>query len=253
MLFRSIAVQSNQNDQHGGQSIVNFDYGLAPGVAKTYRRKYRLNIKKALELIADMDIEDSMLKDLHREILETGVPLQMDEDKLFCQEEKNRLIEIGISESTIERAQSYARKNALEETDRATYQAMEALVHNLNTMHSRAGAQTPFSSINYGMDLSPEGRMVIKNVLLAQEAGLGDGETPIFPIHIFRVKEGINYNEGDPSYDLFQLAIRVSAKRLFPNFSFQDAPFNLKYYKEGQPETEIAYMGCRTRDRKSVV
>ncbi len=124
---------------------------------------------------------------------------------------------------------------------------MEALVHNLNTMHSRAGAQIPFSSINYGTDTSPEGRMAVRNLLLATEAGLGNGETPIFPIHIFKVKEGINYNPGDPNYDLFQLACRVSAKRLFPNFSFLDAPYNLKYYSPGNPHTEIAYMGCRTR------
>lgn len=123
---------------------------------------------------------------------------------------------------------------------------MEAFIHNLNTMHSRAGAQTPFSSINYGMDTSTEGRMVMKNILLVTEAGLGHGETPIFPIQIFRVKEGINYNPGEPNYDLFKLACRVSAKRLFPNFSFQDAPYNLQYYK-GTPETEISYMGCRTR------
>ena len=113
-------------------------------------------------------------------------------------------------------------------------------------MHSRAGAQTPFSSINYGMDTSAEGRMVIKNILLATEQGLGSGETPIFPVQIFRVKEGVNYNPGDPNYDLFRLAMRCSAKRLFPNFSFLDAPFNLQYYK-GTPETEISYMGCRTR------
>ena len=124
---------------------------------------------------------------------------------------------------------------------------MEALIHNLNTMKFRAGAQTPFSSINYGMDTTPEGRMVIENILLAQEAGLGNGETPIFPIHIFKVKDGVNYNPTDPNYDLFKLACRVSAKRLFPNFSFVDAPFNLQYYKEGNPDTEIAYMGCRTR------
>ena len=137
-------------------------------------------------------------------------------------------------------------KNCLLYTsDTATYQAMEAFIHNLNTMHSRAGAQTPFSSINYGMDTSAEGRMVMKNVLLATERGLGHGETPIFPIQIFRVKKGVNYEKDDPNYDLFKLACRVSAKRLFPNFSFQDAPFNAKYYK-GTPETEIAYMGCRT-------
>ena len=114
-------------------------------------------------------------------------------------------------------------------------------------MHSRAGAQVPFSSLNYGTDTSPEGRMVTKNLLLATEAGLGHGETPIFPVSIFKVKEGINYNPGDPNYDLFQLACRVSAKRLFPNFAFIDAPFNLRYYKPGNVDTEVAYMGCRTR------
>ena len=147
----------------------------------------------------------------------------------------------------IKKIQDFAYEKSARETDKATYQAMEALIHNLNTMNSRAGAQTPFSSINYGTDTSTEGRMVIRNILLAEEAGLGNGETPIFPIHIFKVKEGVNYNPGDPNYDLFKLACKVSAKRLFPNFSFIDAPFNLPYYKEGNPDTEIAYMGCRTR------
>ena len=124
---------------------------------------------------------------------------------------------------------------------------MEGLIHNLNTMHSRAGAQVPFSSINYGMDTSWAGRLAIEQLLLATEAGLGNGETPIFPIQIFRVKEGVSFNPGDPNYDLFKLAMRVSAKRLFPNFSFLDAPFNLKYYIPGHPETEVGYMGCRTR------
>ena len=148
--------------------------------------------------------------------------------------------------SLLKKVLHYAETAAKRDTDRATFQAMEALIHNLNTMHSRAGAQTPFSSINYGMDTSAEGRMVIKNILLATEAGLGSGETPIFPVQIFRVKEGVNYNPGDPNYDLFKLAMRCSAKRLFPNFSFLDAPYNLQYYK-GTPETEISYMGCRTR------
>ena len=148
--------------------------------------------------------------------------------------------------------QRFAKKHAEKEIDRSTYQAMEALIHNLNTMHSRAGAQIPFSSLNYGTDTTPEGRLVIKNILLAEDAGLGNNETPIFPIHIFKVKEGVNYNPGDPNYDLFKLAMKVSAKRLFPNFSFIDAPFNLPYYKPGHPETEIAYMGCRTRVMSNV-
>ena len=165
----------------------------------------------------------------------------------YLRREKELLTAKGLDADLVDKVQKFACTHAEKETDRATYQAMEALIHNLNTMHSRAGAQIPFSSINYGMDTSPEGRMVMRNVLLATEAGLGNGETPIFPIQIFRVKEGINYNPGEPNYDLFKLACRVSAKRLFPNFSFQDAPFNLKYYDPARPETQIAYMGCRTR------
>ena len=124
---------------------------------------------------------------------------------------------------------------------------MEALLHNLNTMHSRAGAQVPFSSLNYGTDTSEEGRMVVHCLLDATIAGLGNGETPIFPIQIFKVKEGINYNPEDVSYDLFKKAIYTSGKRLFPNFAFLDAPYNLQYYKEGDYNTEAVYMGCRTR------
>lgn len=241
-----IAIQSNQNDQHGGQSVVNFDYGMAPGVIKTYKRKYSSNLSKALELIADTLISKDELKTIRENLISQGYVLRMGDNEKYRNAEKEILRTYNIDDNTIEKCQKFAVDKALTETDRATYQAMEAFIHNLNTMNSRAGAQTPFSSINYGMDTSPEGRMVIKNVLLSNEAGLGNGETPIFPIQIFRVKEGISYNPSDPNYDLFKLACRVSAKRLFPNFSFVDAPFNLQYYK-GTPETEIAYMGCRTR------
>ena len=241
-----IAIQSNQNDQHGGQSIPNFDYGMAHGVCKTYAKLYRQNLIKALSLL-DEPISEEMVKELHERLWkEEGLRPVLADDNGFRERELEELREFA-SEQDLKKASDFAYRCAQKETDRATYQAMEALVHNLNTMHSRAGAQIPFSSINYGMDTSPEGRMVIKNVLLATEAGLGNGETPIFPIHIFKVKEGINYNPGEPNYDLFKLACRVSAKRLFPNFSFLDAPFNAQYYKEGHPETEIAYMGCRTR------
>ncbi len=130
---------------------------------------------------------------------------------------------------------------------RDTYQAMQALIHNLNTMNSRAGAQVPFSSLNYGTCTSPAARLVMEQLLQATWDGLGRQETAIFPVQIFKVKEGINTQPGDPNYDLFQLAIKVSAKRLFPNFSFLDAPFNLQYYREGDPNSEVAYMGCRTR------
>ena len=243
-----IAIQSTQNDQHGGQSIVNFDYGLAPGVAKTYKKQYAVNIFKSLELLApEAGVTLQQVKDTLRAIeAEQGLRPQLATDMDYLRAETEALTPL-VGGDIAKKAQAFALKETEKETEKATYQAMEALIHNLNTMHSRAGAQTPFSSINYGTDISPEGRMVMRNVLLATDAGLGHGETPIFPIQIFRVKEGVNYNPGDPNYDLFQLSCKVSAKRLFPNFSFIDSPFNLQYYKPGHPETEVSYMGCRTR------
>ncbi|MDR0943834.1 MAG: anaerobic ribonucleoside triphosphate reductase [Ruminococcus sp.] len=242
-----IAIQSNQNDQHGGQSVPNFEYAMAEGVKKTYRKKYTYNIARYLEMEEICEDGKPDADRIAAEVYEeTGLVPILAGDNGYAEAEKAKLL-LLTDEKTATKIQKYAHINSVKETDRATYQAMEALIHNLNTMNSRAGAQVPFSSINYGLDISPEGRMVIKNVLLAQEAGLGNGETPIFPIHIFKIKEGINFNPEDPSYDLFKLACRVSAKRLFPNFSFQDAPFNLKYYKPGDYNTEIAYMGCRTR------
>ena len=242
-----IAIQANQNDQHGGQSIVDFDYGMGPGVAKTFVKRFRDNLSRALELRFDVQESD----DAAREILETIKENDHLQPTLMENEDFKAALRGQLSrwanEETADEIFAFVQKHAVKETRRATYQAMEALVHNLNTMNSRAGAQVPFSSINYGTDTSAEGRLVMEQILLATEAGLGRGETPIFPIQIFRVKEGVNYNPGDPNYDLFRLAIRVSAKRLFPNFSFLDAPFNLQYYKPGHPETEVGYMGCRTR------
>lgn len=243
-----IAIQSNQNDQHGGQSIVNFDYGMADGVRKTFVRVYRQNLARALMLLEDQeDPEDEVQSLIEKVETDTGLLPTLENCEAYLAAELPVLAARYGGEEEMKKIQVFAHRRAVKETDRATYQAMEAFIHNLNTMHSRAGAQTPFSSINYGMDTSPEGRMVMKNVLLATEAGLGNGETPIFPIQIFRVKDGVNFNPGEPNYDLFQLACRCSAKRLFPNFSFLDAPFNAQYYKPGHPETEIAYMGCRTR------
>lgn len=242
-----IAIQSNQNDQHGGQSICDFDYGLALGVQKTFKRLYKKHLFEALSLLTDVENPKETAETIIGRVEgETGKCASLVMDATFEGAIQQELIDLGIEEAVAKRILGYAESSAKADTDRTTFQAMEALVHNLNTMHSRAGAQTPFSSINYGMDTSAEGRMVIKNILLATEEGLGSGETPIFPVQIFRVKEGVNYNPGDPNYDLFKLAMRCSAKRLFPNFSFVDAPFNLQYYK-GTPETEISYMGCRTR------
>ncbi|MCM1299531.1 MAG: anaerobic ribonucleoside triphosphate reductase [Firmicutes bacterium] len=245
-----IAIQSNQNDQHGGQSIPNFDYAMAEGVKKTYKQLYRKNVIRGVGFEmgrTDPEEIEKSVNSYNDKLAEEGLIPELSDKNGFYIKERPFLTEIVGDEKTAANIQELAKKLTFKETDRATYQAMEALVHNLNTMNSRAGAQTPFSSINYGTDTSIEGQMVIKNILLAEEAGLGNGETPIFPIHIFKVKEGINYNEGDPNYNLFKLACRVSAKRLFPNFSFIDAPYNLQYYKPGDYNTEIAYMGCRTR------
>lgn len=244
----AIAIQSNQNDQHGGQSVPNFDYAMADGVRITYRKAYLSNMVKALMLLTSKSEEEILpvVKKLHSEMAEMGMVATLVPNDKFQETEVRELSKTYDAE-TVKNAQKFAEKMAYEETDKATFQAMEAFVHNLNSMHSRAGAQTPFSSINYGMCTEPEARMVMKNLLLTTEEGLGGGETAIFPIQIFRVKDGINLNPGEPNYDLFKLACRVSAKRLFPNFSFQDAPYNLQYYKPGHPETEISYMGCRTR------
>ena len=278
-----IAIQSNQNDQHGGQSIPAFDYGLADGVKKTFIKKYFENMAKEFlfEHVIKYDEFDIFLdylkkfKAYYQGVNEHGTFVYepvlkiIDENNsadirmltqywkceldyiqeyfVKVRDEKFKNGKIAMYYDFIHEQQEQAYKIAVTETDKQTYQAMEALVHNLNTMNSRAGAQVPFSSINYGTDTSPEGRMIIKNILLATEAGLGGGETPIFPVQIFKVKEGINYNPVDPNYDMFKLAIRVSAKRMFPNFSFIDAPFNLEFYKPDDYNTEIAYMGCRTR------
>ena len=242
-----IAIQSNQNDQHGGQSVPNFDYAMAVGVRKTYKNRYVQNVARCLELFGISDNAAETAKKIADEIkADTGLVPVLSGENGYQKAEFEKLTILTDAENA-RKIQEFSSSAAFRETNRATYQAMEALIPNLNTMNSRAGAQTPFSSINYGTDTSPEGRMVIKNILLANEAGLGNGETPIFPIHIFKIKEGVNYNKEDPNYDLFKLACRVSAKRLFPNFSFIDAPFNLPYYKEGDYNTEVAYMGCRTR------
>ena len=246
----AIAIQSNQNDQHGGQSVPYIDFGLAPGVRKTFKKYFKSNLFKyfkVLEILEDNqeNLIDSILTNVENL---SGSFAKISENQEFDNElSKSLNADLSIENNIAKKAIKYAYKESLKETDRQTYQAMEALIHNLNTMHSRAGAQVPFSSLNFGTDISEEGRMVSKNLLLATEAGLGNGETAIFPISIFKVKEGINFNPGDPNYDLFKLSCKVSAKRLFPNFCFLDAPFNAQYYKTGQPETEATYMGCRTR------
>ncbi|MBY2479095.1 anaerobic ribonucleoside triphosphate reductase [Clostridioides difficile] len=244
----AIAIQSNQNDQHGGQSIPFFDYGLAEGVYKTFKKFYIGNLAKALKLFKGIENNDAIKDIVYNTEKETNQKVGLEREELYLNLEKEKLIEtFDIDEELVNNMQNFAFEESYRETDKKTYQSMEAFIHNLNTMHSRAGAQVPFSSVNFGTDISEEGRMVTKNLLLSQERGLGNGETPIFPILIFKVKEGVNLNPEDPNYDLFKLSCRVSAKRLFPNFSFLDAPFNAKYYRKGEPDTEATYMGCRTR------
>ena len=231
----AIAIQSNQNDQHGGQSIPAFDFYMAPGVLKTFKKQFKQAVYELLDFSDFINFVN--MDKIEKEI-----------DKLESIEFDINMFESFFKGSEeVRKIFTKAYEIALAKTDRQTYQAMEAFVHNLNTMHSRAGAQVPFSSINFGTDVSPEGRMVTRNYLLSVDAGLGKNETPIFPISIFKVKEGVNYNKEDPNYDLFKLSCKVSAKRLFPNFSFLDSSFNKPYYKEGDFTTEVCYMGCRTR------
>ena len=245
-----IAIQANQNEMHGGQSVPNFDYSMGPGVARTYIKEYFAALVDILAVKMNISFEQAKtISDRIKESVQVNPTLT---NSITYGEELGKWYDsaedtFGMTRELLVSSNKQALEAAYANTDKLTYQAMEALIHNLNTMNSRAGAQVPFSSVNYGTDTTPEGRLVIKNLLLATEAGLGNGETPIFPVQIFKVKEGINYNEGEPNYDLLKLAIRTSAKRLFPNFSFLDAPYNLKYYKQGDYNTEVAYMGCRTR------
>ncbi|WP_257904437.1 anaerobic ribonucleoside triphosphate reductase [Campylobacter lari] len=231
-----IALQANQNEMHGGQSIPNFDFAMAKGVVKTFQKEYKKAINAFFEIKLEQSLDESCFD---------NTKFQVSSEK-ECFKELLRL-DLNSDENFLKQANAYAYKRALKQTQDATFQAMEALIHNLNTMNSRAGAQVPFSTLNYGTDTSFEGQMVIENLLKATMKGLGNGETPIFPVQIFKVKEGVNYNEKDPNYKLFKLAIECSSKRLFPNFSFLDASFNAKYYKKGDYNSEVAYMGCRTR------
>ncbi|MBR1612752.1 MAG: anaerobic ribonucleoside triphosphate reductase [Succinivibrio sp.] len=240
-----IAIQSNQNDMHGGQSIPLFEYDLAPYVAISYSK----HLSKVVSIVLRND--EAPLDDIKvfcKKLYDEKKTCLTDECQALIREYVDGFLKrVDPSKEYNSSDLDYIMSEAIKMTERETYQAMEALIHNLNSMQSRAGAQVPFSSINYGTGTMPEHRMLMKNVLMATDAGLGGGETPIFPVQIFKVKDGINTKPGDPNYDLFELACRVSAKRLFPNFSFLDAPYNMQYYKEGHPETEVAVMGCRTR------
>lgn len=236
-----IVLQSNQNEMFGGQAFPTFDYDLAPYVAKSFANHLRECLNDYFD---SEDTEKDFKNILTKEITDK---IYQKYNTILNADAKSELFELLKIDSEIFEK---LYKRALKKTDKETYQAMEALIHNFNTMHSRAGAQTPFSSINYGTCTSEEGRMIVKNVLLATDKGLGRSETPIFPVQIFKLKRSVNTQPDSKNYDLFKLAIKTSAKRLFPNFTFCDSPFNAQYYKEGHPETEIAVMGCADKNEK---
>ena len=263
----TIVFQTNQNEEHGGQAIPAFDFFMAPGVRKTFIRQLADRLLYAHSLLSGRSFSDEERKgfvealrglepplahtDAAAEVLAVGL------DRIGCQLPAT--------------AVRLALEEAYQRTKRDTHQAMEGFVHNLNTMHSRGGNQVVFSSVNYGTDTSEEGRMVIRELLAATVEGLGQGEVPIFPIQIFKVKEGVNYSEADyakaqadfagalagkytfetPNFDLLLLACKTTSHALFPNFLFLDTPFNQhELWRADDPKRylhEIATMGCRTR------
>ena len=212
-MLACISMETIQNEMHGGQAFPAFDFYLAPYVRKTFIEE--------LDNVSEVIGRDlSNYYNLHitdYEVKDSSNPVQI----------------------------------AINKTVHRVHQAMESFVHNANTIHSRGGNQVVFSSINYGTDTSAEGRCVIRELLKATDRGVGNGETPIFPIQIWKLKKGVSAEPGDPNYDLLQYAYKVTAKRFFPNFINLDAPFNFhEKWDENDPERyryECATMGCRTR------
>ena len=229
----------------------NFDYSMAEGIGKTFRKQYRAKLREALEDLLDTDDETALVQ----AAIEAGKQATGDSD-----------VRLETHAATFDDAAA----KAIAATGRLDAGKAAHLVgpcappcHGQDRPrdvsghgglcaqpeHHALARRRPNAFLVHQLRHRhiPRGRMAIRNILLAEDAGLGHGETPIFPIHIFKVKEGVNYNPGDPNYDLFELSCKVSAKRLFPNYVFLDSPFNLQYYKPGHPETEVATMGCRTR------
>lgn len=241
-----IVIQSNQNEQHGGQSIPALDHYLEKGVAKTLATEIAELCRLSYELRGHITSEEAtqMAKEIRKtlfEYIQSNRFLKTDNGRVYA-----KMIVERYAPECVDNFDTIW-DSAVRRVERRTQQAMESLVHNLNSLHARAGAQIPFSSINFGTATSWEGRLVSFMFLEAVDAGLGKGETPIFPISIFKMKKGINVDPEDPNYDLFKKSIRTTAKRMYPNFSNLDAPFNLAAYRAGNVATEVAYMGCRTR------
>ena len=240
-ILTSIAIQTNQNDQSGEQSIPLLDYYFAPGIVKSFKKEFKQIVYDLLDY-TDFGIFAAV----------NGMEREM--DKISQIEFDISIFDTYCRESEqLKRLFRIAYKKALEKTDKLTYQAMEALIHNLNTLRSKAGAEVPDSTVNLGTDTSKEGRMIIKNYLLALDKGIGNNEIPLFPKTIFKVKDGINYKPGDPNYDLFKLACKIEADKQIIIFSFLDAEYNIKNYDENDYITEVAYMGSSVRVYENVV
>lgn len=234
-------IQVNQNDQHGVQSIPAFDFYMAPGILKTFKKQFKQIVYDYLEL-TDFD-KFIAINGIEREIEKINtIEFDIAIFYKYCRESEE-----------LKRMFNISYKKALEKTNKITYQSMEAFIHNLNTVNSRIGGQAPLSSICFGTDTSPEGRMVSKNFLEAMEAGIGNHETAKFPISIFKIKEGINYLPQDINYDIFKRACEVSLDREIITFEFLDSSFNKKFYSKNNYDTEVAYMGYRTRVMENVV
>lgn len=263
----TIVFQTNQNEEHGGQAIPAFDFFMAPGVRKTFIRQLADRLLYAHSLLSGRSFSDEERKGFVEALRDLEPPLAHTD--AAAEALAAGLERIGCQLPA--KAVRLALEEAYQRTKRDTHQAMEGFVHNLNTMHSRGGNQVVFSSVNYGTDTSEEGRMVIRELLAATVEGLGQGEVPIFPIQIFKVKEGVNYSEADyakaqadfagalagkytfetPNFDLLLLACKTTSHALFPNFVFLDTPFNQhELWRADDPKRylhEIATMGCRTR------
>ena len=263
----TIVFQTNQNEEHGGQAIPAFDFFMAPGVRKTFIRQLADRLLYAHSLLSGRSLTDEERKGFVEALRGLEPPLAHTDAAAEALAAGLERIGCQLPATAVR----LALEEAYQRTKRETHQAMEGFVHNLNTMHSRGGNQVVFSSVNYGTDTSEEGRMVIRELLAATVEGLGQGEVPIFPIQIFKVKEGVNYSEADyakaqadfagalagkytfetPNFDLLLLACKTTSHALFPNFLFLDTPFNQhELWRADDPKRylhEIATMGCRTR------
>ena len=230
-----LAITLNQKEQHGCQSIPAFDYYMAPGVLKTFKKEFKNTIN---DILAYTDLDKfAAINGIEREI-----------DKLETIQFDIAIFDKYSRDSDqLKRVFRIAYPSALNKTRRQVTQAMEAFMHNVNVIDSSQRNQKLYPTINIGTDTSPEGRMIIDKILNAIDYGIGEGENAVSPVVIFKIKEGINYNKEDQNYDLYQKAIEISSKRLYPNFSFLDSSYNKKFYEKNNFDSEVAYDSSNMR------